>query len=139
MKIKNCKWIKPQTVEDGKDGNLVIIENMKDIPFNIKRVYYIHSLIDSTAVRGCHSHRYLEQVMFCLNGSFKLELNDGFNKEFYLMNISCNGIYIGSNVWRVMTEFKNNCLIMVLASNEYDESDYIRNYNKFLKSINYDE
>ena len=92
--------------------------------------------MDSKAVRGCHSHKSLEQVMFCLNGSFELELNDGINREFYSMNVSTRGIYIGSDVWRVMTQFNNNCLIMVLASKKYDEFDYIRDYNKFLKSVN---
>jgi hypothetical protein len=120
------------SVSDGIDGTLVVAECFKNIPFIIKRIYYIYDLENRQAVRGKHAHRNLEQVIFCINGSFVLGVDDGTNKENILMNQRNQGIYLGTKVWHTMADFSPDCLMLVLASDTFNESDYIRNYNEFI-------
>ena len=114
-------------------GALVSMEAMKNIPFEIKRVYFLYDLNDES--RGYHSHKNLEQVMFCLSGSLTLELESSQGKSVHSLNSTNKGIYIGSNTWRVMKSFSPGTVVAVFASEHYDESDYIRDYKEFLGGL----
>ena len=129
--IKNCRKINLTKIIDSHDGIISIAEENKDVPFNIKRVYYIYGFESEKSVRGYHAHKSLEQILFCISGSFCLKLDDGTNKHKLLMDDPNQGIFIGNNVWHTMEKFTNDCIIIVLASDYYNESDYIRDYKEF--------
>ena len=135
MKVKNSELIELPIIPDGIDGTLSVAECGKNIPFPIKRVYYIYDLENSSAIRGRHAHKELEQVIFCLNGSFILGLDDGENKEEILMNRRNVGVFLGKGLWHTMSSFSANCILLVIASDNYAESDYLRNYEDFLSYI----
>lgn len=115
-------------------GQLVAINENKDISFDIKRVYYMYDTT-SGVTRGKHAHKSLEQILICTSGSCKVLLDDGYEKKTVVLNNPCEGLYVGNNIWREMFDFSEDAVLMVLASNYYDESDYIRDYNDFLKYI----
>ncbi len=115
-------------------GKLVALEQNIDLPFEIKRVYYIWDT-DELTVRGKHSHRKLEQVVVCVTGSCDFILDDGSVKKTIHIDNPAQGLYIKQNVWREFTNFSSDCVIMVLASEHYDERDYIKNYETFLKEV----
>jgi len=120
-------------VHGDKDGSLVALEKGADFPFEIKRVYYIWGTT-STYVRGHHAHKNLEQVVVCTSGSCDFTLDDGTKRETYRLDSPTKGLHIKNNVWREFTNFSPDCVVMVLASEHYNEADYIRNYDDFLKS-----
>jgi hypothetical protein len=134
--VKNSGFVTLNKIHDKRDGNLIIMEALKDIPFEIKRVYYINNLENSVSIRGQHAHRGLEQVIFCINGSFILGLDDGTNKQKILMNKDNIGVILGKMLWHTMEEFSSGCVLLVVASDLYDESDYIRSYEEFIKLTN---
>lgn len=115
-------------------GNLVALEKGSDFPFDIKRVYYIWGT-DKNVIRGKHAHRKLEQVIICSSGSCDFILDDGHEKITIHLDNPSKGLYIKSNIWREFTNFSQDCVVMVLASEHYDESDYIRNYQTFLNEL----
>jgi len=115
-------------------GSLVIIEGRQLIPFEVKRVYFIVNTPFNT-VRGRHAHKTLRQVIFCPSGSCDFTLDDGFNKTVIRLNDSSKGLYIKAGLWREFTNFSPDCVVMVLASAEYDEAEYIRDYDEFLRFI----
>lgn len=133
IKVKNSGIIKLQFFNDFPDGNLVIGEGKKNIPFDIKRVYFINNLFNKKAHRGLHAHKKLEQIIFCVNGSFTLTLDDGTNRQKIRMDDPYYGIRLGTKLWHTMTKFSSDCVILVLANDYFKESDYIRNYDEFLK------
>jgi len=92
---------------------------------------YINSLFNKKAHRGHHAHKKLEQVIFCINGSFVLRLDDGVRKQSLLMNDPCLGVKLGPKLWHTMEKFSSDCVILVLADDYYQESDYIRDYDAF--------
>lgn len=118
-------------------GQLVALEEGKEIPFTVKRVYYIYDTA-AGVVRGKHAHKSLEQILICVHGSCKLLLDDGKEKETLLLDNPQEGIYIANNIWREMYDFSEGAVLLVLASKEYNESDYIRDYGAFLKEIKAD-
>ncbi len=136
MKIKNAQYITLPKIKDGRDGILCVAEQNKNIPFDIKRVFYIYDLHDNNAIRGKHAHREVEQVIFCIRGDFVIQLDDGKNKQFFKLEKPNEGLYIGTYVWNVMTKFSDDCILLVFASELYNESEYIRNYNTFLQEVN---
>lgn len=115
-------------------GSLVSLEEEKNIPFNVKRVYYIYGTKTDT-IRGKHAHINLQQVAICVSGSCKFLLDDGNTKEIVELNSPNIGLYIGKNMWREMYDFSSNCVLIVLANEYYDENEYIRDYEDFLKII----
>lgn len=115
-------------------GSLVALESHKNIPFEIKRVYYIFDT-KSGVVRGLHAHKDLLQVMVCLKGSCRIVLDDGSTKEQVVLDSPNKGMLIESMMWREMHDFSADCVLMVLANEYYDESDYIRDYNEFLEYL----
>ncbi|WP_274449892.1 sugar 3,4-ketoisomerase [Aeromonas caviae] len=116
-------------------GSLVAIEANKHIPFEVKRVYYIFGTQPSVS-RGFHAHKNLQQLAVCVAGKCRMLLDDGINKESVWLDSPTKGLLIGNNVWREMHEFSDDCVLLVLASEYYDESDYIRDYSDFTKSVN---
>lgn len=116
-------------------GSLIAIEGNKSIPFEIKRVYYIFNT-GSDVIRGKHAHKNLEQVLICVSGSCTVTCNDGTTKASFELNNPSKGLHIKDLIWREMFNFSPDCVLLCLASNIYDESDYIRNYNEFLEYAN---
>lgn len=122
------------TVHGDARGKLIALEGLRDLPFEIKRVYWIYDTLPNEE-RGKHSHTNMEQIVVCMDGSCEFELDDGDTKSTVVLNRPDVGLYIGKNIWRVMKNFSYGCKLMVLASDYYDEKEYIRDYDEFLKSI----
>lgn len=121
--------------EHGDDrGTLIALEQNKNIPFDIKRVYYMYGTGEGVR-RGYHAHKSLKQVLICVHGSCKILLDNGNEKEDVLLDNPNKGLFIDSAVWREMFDFSEDAVLMVLASELYDESDYIRNYDDFKKYV----
>ncbi len=135
IKVKNSGIIKLQFFDDFPDGNLVIGEAKKSVPFNIKRVYFINNLFNRKSIRGKHAHKKLEQIVFCLNGQFTLFLDDGIDKQAILMDNPYFGVKLGPKLWHTMSKFSSDCVILILASDYFKENDYIRDYDEFLRFI----
>jgi hypothetical protein len=113
-------------------GDLTFVEGRRHVPFDIARVYYLYNVpVDSE--RGGHAHRQLEQVIFALSGSFRVKVNDGHEQAEYWLRDPRRGLYISRLVWREMDSFSQGAVCMVLASHPYDESDYYRNYEDFVR------
>ena len=113
-------------------GSLIALESNKNIPFEIKRVYYIFGTKENV-IRGKHAHKRLKQVAVCLNGSCKFRLDDGTQKKTLTLDTPTQGLIIREMIWREMYDFSEDCVLMVLASEFYEEDDYIRDYEVFLK------
>lgn len=118
-------------------GQLVAIEEFSDIPFAIKRVYYMYDTTKGVR-RGYHAHKHLQQILICVKGSCKILLDDGTEKQEILLDKPYEGLYIANNMWREMFDFSEDAVLMVLASEKYDEADYIRNYRDFLTFVSKD-
>ena len=115
-------------------GNLVALEEFKDIPFQIKRVYYIYETAHGVT-RGYHAHKSLEQILICVKGSCIIKLDNGEEIEHVLLNSPKEGLYVANNIWREMSDFSDDAVLVVLASQPYDENDSIRTYDAFLKYV----
>lgn len=127
----NCGLLKFKDFTD-KYGHLTPIEGNNDIPFTIKRIYYI-TKVEQGIIRGFHSHRKLHQVLICLNGSVKIKLKNPNEEEVVELNNQSVGLYIGPLIWREMFDFSEGSVLLVLASEYYNENDYIRNYDFYLE------
>lgn len=115
-------------------GQLVVLEGNQIVPFDIKRVYYIYD-VDPKIPRGFHAHKVTQQVAICIKGSCKMVMDDGNAKTTVLMDSPMKGLLIDVMQWHEMRDFSEDCILMVLASEHYDESDYIRNYGEFQKLV----
>lgn len=113
-------------------GNLSIIEQFKQIPFEIKRTYWIYD-VPGGCDRGGHAYKENQEFIVALSGAFDVVLDDGKEKKTFSLNRSYNGLYVPKGVWRTMTNFSTNSLALVLSSTEYDVNDYIMDYEEFLK------
>ena len=111
------------------------MENLKEIPFEVKRIYYIYDTKPDFP-RGAHAHKELEQVLIMMDGSCELVLNDGKDIKNIILNRPDMGIFIGKNMWREMKNFSYGAKLLVLASDFYNEKEYIRDYEEFLRNIN---
>lgn len=112
-------------------GDLTFVEGGKHVPFEIRRVYFLYNVpVDSE--RGGHAHRELEQVIFALSGSFRVRVDDGQDKSEHWLRDPRKGLYINRLIWREMDAFSQGAVCMVLASQPYDEGDYLRDYDAFL-------
>lgn len=127
----NCGVLKFKNIS-GKYGTLVPIEGKRDIPFEIKRIYYITD-VAKDVTRGFHSHKMLHQILICSHGSVKIKVKNPNGEEIYELNDNSKGLYIGPLIWREMFDFTEDAVLLVLASEYYDESDYIRNYDFYLE------
>lgn len=129
--MKNCYLLEFNSVGNEDIGYLVALEENKNIPFNIKRVYYTYNTPENTK-RGRHAHKNLKQILICLNGSLKIKCFDGEVEEIFQLNTPNKGIYLGPMLWHEMIDYEAETVIMVLASDFYNEYDYIREYPDFL-------
>lgn len=114
-------------------GELVALEYPKDLPFPVKRIYYIYN-VPENITRGFHSHNELQQILICLGGSVKIKLKTPEDEKIVLLDNPNKGLFVDKMIWREMFEFSENATLLVLASMEYDENDYIRNYDDYEKS-----
>ena len=115
-----------------KYGKLIALEENKSVPFDIKRVYYIYD-VKSGVRRGFHSHKKLEQILICVHGSVKILLKTPDEEKIVKLDNPKIGLYIGTDIWREMYDFEDEAVLMVLASDYYDENDYVRNYDEYEK------
>lgn len=111
-------------------GSLAVLEK-QDLPFDIKRVYYLYDVPTDT-YRGGHAHKIQRSIIIALSGSFNVILDDGTERKSVMLSKPNEGLYIGTGVWREIQNFSSGAVCLVLASSEYDESEYIRDYNDFL-------
>jgi len=123
------KWIDIPSIKDPR-GNLAVLENSK-LPFKVKRVYYLYD-VPSGSKRGGHAHRNLLQLIVPLSGSFELVLKDCSDEKIALLNNPTRGVLIPNMTWRELRNFSAGAVCLVLASDEYKESDYIRNWDEFV-------
>jgi dTDP-4-dehydrorhamnose 3,5-epimerase-like enzyme len=121
-------------IEDSR-GNLSIIES-DTIPFNIKRVYYLYD-VPSNASRGGHAHKKLWQLLIPLSGSFDVILKDGSNEKVVTLNKPNKGLLIKNHIWRELDNFSSGVVCLVIASEEFNESDYIRDYDEFVQYLSH--
>lgn len=136
------EWVDLPNLGDSR-GALVVAESNKSIPFDIKRLYYIFDT-KSDVPRGFHAHKQLHQVAFCLKGKCKMMMDNGKQKQEVWLDTPNKGLIIPPMIWHEMHDFSEDCILLVLASEHYDEDDYIRDYDKFkniqgLKLVKYDE
>jgi dTDP-4-dehydrorhamnose 3,5-epimerase-like enzyme len=116
-------------------GSLVALEGNKNLPFEIKRVYYIFGTKLGVS-RGFHAHKNLKQIAVCVTGSCRFVLDNGKEREEIVLDNSMTGLIIEDLIWREMHDFTPDCVLLVIASRQYDESDYIRDYQQFLELAN---
>ena len=134
--IDDCKIIDLRKISDPR-GNLTPIEGGKDIPFDIKRVYYLYDVPGGES-RGAHAHRWLHQLIIAASGSFSVTLDDGRNKKSFNLNRSYYGLLVVPGIWRDLDDFSSGAVLLCLASEHYDAADYIRDYAEFINFKKYE-
>ncbi len=132
MKLKQAAIIELPRITDPR-GNLTFIESNRHIPFETRRVYYLYDVPGGES-RGGHAHKALEQFIIAASGSFDVILDDGYEKKRFFLNRSYYGLYVPRMVWRELENFSSGSVCLVLASEYYDESDYYRDYQEFLRA-----
>jgi hypothetical protein len=115
-------------------GNLTVAEGLDVVPFEIKRAYWVYDVPGGES-RGGHAHKRLQQFIVALSGSFQVTLDNGYEQKTVLMNHPYQGLLIDTNIWRTLDDFSSGAVCLVLASEHYDEDDYIYDYDEFLKYI----
>ena len=133
--VSLVKWIDFQSLGDER-GSLVAVEIGKEkaVPFAIRRVYYIHRT-EAGVSRGFHAHKTLRQVAIPVAGRCRMVLDDGYSREDVWLDNPTRGLLIDSMMWREMHDFSDDCVLLVLASEHYEENDYIRDYQRFLAGV----
>lgn len=132
--VDDCKIIELPKIQDNR-GNISFIEGNEHIPFDIRRVYYLYD-VPGGAKRGGHAHKELQQLIIAITGSFDVVINDGVSKKRIQLNQSHYGLYLPTMIWRKLDNFTSGSVCLVLASEKYDENDYIRNYKTFINYRN---
>ena len=115
-------------------GNLTVVEQMQNVPFDIARVYWTYD-VPSGERRGGHAHRTCEEVIVAVSGSFDVEVFDGYDRRTYHLNHPWQGLCVGTGVWRTLEDFSSGAVCLVLASELFDEDEYIYDYDEFLKLV----
>lgn len=131
MKVADAKIIEIPKIEDRR-GNLSVIEELKSVPFQIARVYWLYDVPGGES-RGGHAHRKLKQLLIAVSGSFTVTLDDGRETRKFLLNHPYQGLIIDTGIWRTLDDFSSGAVCLVIASELYDEDDYIYDYDEFLK------
>jgi hypothetical protein len=127
-----CRRIELPVISDRR-GNLTFLEGNRHVPFDIKRIYYLYD-VPGGAHRAGHAHKKLQQVLIAMSGSFDVTLDDGFSKTKFHLNRSYQGLYIPPMVWRDIDNFSSGAVCMAVASEWFDEADYYREYEDFLRA-----
>jgi dTDP-4-dehydrorhamnose 3,5-epimerase-like enzyme len=130
-RIGECRLVEFPKVADPR-GNLTFIEGSRHVPFDIRRVYFLYD-VPTAESRGAHAHRRLQQVVICLSGSFDVSVDDGRDNALVHLNRPWSGLYVPPMIWAAEVNFDAGSVCLVLASELYDESDYIRDYAEFLR------
>lgn len=128
--IEDCRMIDIRRFSDNR-GYLSVVEGEVDIPFEIKRIYYLYMVPEAS--RGAHAHKQLQQLMIATSGSVHVTLDDGRDKKTFVLDKPWKGLLVMPGLWRTLTDFSGGAVCMVLASARYDSEDYIRDYDDFLK------
>lgn len=131
MGVEECKIITLDKHHSDRKGNISVVENFKEIPFEIKRTYYLYDIPGGES-RGAHAHRKLYQLIIAASGSFDVVVDDGKNQKTVSLNRPYEGLLIVPGIWRDLCNFSSGSVCLVLASHLYDEADYIRDYQEFL-------
>lgn len=133
LTLENCKIVDLPKIADPR-GNLTFIEGGGHVPFAIERVYYLYD-VPGGAERGGHAHKALQQLIIAMSGSFDVLLDDGREKKRFHLNRSYYGLYVCPMIWRELDNFSSGSVCLVLASNHYDEADYFRDYDTYLRAL----
>lgn len=132
--LSRCQIMNLPKIEDRR-GNLSFVQSFDQIPFGIERVYFVYD-VPGGSERGGHAHKELHQFIIPVSGSFDVALQDGTGKEVFRLNAPFKGLYVAPMVWRDLVNFSSGAVCLVLASEKYDESDYIRDFSQFLLEAN---
>lgn len=127
--VYNCSVIELPRIKN-RAGNITPVNNYENIPFDIRRIFYIYD-IPGGEDRGAHAHKVCHQFLIAASGSFEVEMDDGINKRTVMLNRPYHGLHIPPSIWAAEKGFSSGAVCLVLASNTYNEDDYIRNYNEF--------
>lgn len=130
--VFDCTLIELDKHHSESKGNISVVENNKTIPFQVKRVYYLYD-VPGGGARGAHAHKELHQLIVAASGSFDVTLDDGNVKRTFMLNRPYQGLLIVPGIWRDLNNFSAGSVCLVLASEKYDENDYIRDYSEFIK------
>ncbi len=133
MPISDCKILDLPKITDPR-GNLTFIEQNRHVPFEIKRIYYTYD-VPGGSDRGAHAHKNLHQLIVAMSGSFDVVLDDGLETKRFHLNRSYFGLYVCPMMWRIIDNYSSGSVCLVLASELYDEADYIRDYEEFLSAV----
>lgn len=131
--VEHCKMVSLPRIGDYR-GDLSFIEGNNHIPFPIERVYYLYD-VPHSQYRGAHAHKRLQQLIVAVAGSFNVSLDDGYNTHTLTLNNPARGLLVHNLVWRELFNFSMHAVCLVLASRRYEESDYYRDYDEFLKAV----
>ncbi len=132
-RIDDCGVMMLETHSENRDGNLTVVQNVGTFPFEIKRTYYLYDVPGGES-RGGHSHKALHELIVAAGGSFTVTIDDGLEKRTFMLNRPDRGLHIVPGIWRTLDDFSSGAVCLVLASDKYEEADYIRLYDDFLKS-----
>lgn len=133
--VYDCTVIELDRHHSDRKGNISVVENGRDVPFNVKRTYYLYDVPGGES-RGGHAHKELRQLIIAASGSFTVTLDDGHVKRTFTLNRPYQGLYVVPGIWRTLDDFSSGAVCLVLASEKYDAADYIRDYNEFLEYKN---
>jgi len=128
--IYDCSIIELNQIHN-RSGNITSIENRINIPFDVRRIYYLYD-VPGGAERGGHAHKDLQQLIVAASGCFDVVLDDGKNKKVVELNRPYYGLYVVPGIWRELINFSSGAICLVMASHKYEKEDYIRDYNNFL-------
>lgn len=131
--VQDCKLIDIRRYSDTR-GYLSVVEEQLDVPFDIKRVYYLYMVPE--VARGAHAHKELQQLLIATSGSVDVIMDDGTNKQTFHLDKPWKGLLIPSGLWRDLEHFTKDAVLLCLANERYDENDYIRDYGEFLRYKN---
>ena len=133
MSIKDCSLVELPKISDRR-GNLTFVEGGRHVPFDIRRVYYLYD-VPGGSTRAGHAHRALSQLIIAISGSFDIHIDDGCERKTIHLNRSYFGLSVCPMIWREIDNFSSGAVCMVLASDYYDELDYYRDYNDFIRDV----
>lgn len=133
-KVQNVKMLDFPEMGDDR-GHLIVVEGMSDIPFEIKRIFYIYGS-DADVIRGQHANKKTEFVLINVSGTSKVRVTDGESEKIYALDRPHTGIYLPNMIWKDMYDFSKDSVLLVLASEHYDSSEYIRDYTEYMKDLN---